>query len=337
MLSSEALNILSVCESDSTAQTVTIPKSVGQLDRGLYEQVDDVLTRLGGKWVRKSKVHQFPYDPAPLLAAVLESKELPPKNPTAFFPTPAPVIDRMLEALDMAWRAEARILEPSAGTGAICKALKHMACENKNDWQIECCEVLPINRAALTSSGFKLVADDFMAYKPKFKYDVIVMNPPFSVDGHKDCYVDHVYHAWQMLSDRGCLAAIVPPGWLYGGTSKMRNFREFVCDTFEIEEIGAGAFKDSGTGVNTYLIYAHKHDEKWRTQEYNGWVSHHAWSASLWMDNDRECYEAAHRAANRSQFESVAQDAVRKLLKQSIPLVLREKDIDELWTYYHQE
>ena len=41
----------------------------GQLDRSLYEEVNEVLVRLGGKWKGgRTKAHLFPYDPRPLVA-----------------------------------------------------------------------------------------------------------------------------------------------------------------------------------------------------------------------------------------------------------------------------
>jgi len=293
---------------------------------------------IGGKWVKKLKAHQFPYDPAPLFNAVLESKELPPKNPTAFYPTPKAVVDLMIDAVDLQCRwDETRILEPSAGTGAIVRAANNLKAELEREWKVDCCEILGVNRTALMNEGFNLVGDDFLSYNPADLYDVILMNPPFSLEGDKTAYITHVEHAWKLLEERGSFAAIVPGGWLYGSTKKLSDFREFVCDSLDFEEIGSGAFKESGTMVNTFLIYGNKMNENWRTEPYNGWCSHHAWNAGLWIDNDFELYQRVQRIKDREAFNQFCDDVVRKLLRDHLPCVLRSVDRDALWNYYNEQ
>lgn len=97
------------------------------------------------------------------------------------------------------------------------------------------------------------MATDFLSYTPEGPYDVIVMNPPFSVEGDKLAYVTHIEHAWSMLKEGGHLVAVVPPGWLYGSVKRVASFREFVCEHLDFQEVGAGVFKESGTMVNTFI------------------------------------------------------------------------------------
>lgn len=333
-LSSDALHILSACTADSEKQTVTLPPE--QLERSRYEEVDDVLQRIGGKWNKRLKAHLFPYDPSPLLTGVLSSKELPPKNPTAFYPTPAPVVELMIECADLQCRFEGtRILEPSAGTGAIMRGIQDMQQELDRDWTVHACEILNVNRAALLSEGVELVGEDFLRYESE-PYDVVIMNPPFSVEGDKTAYITHIEHAWRLLRDGGTLVSIVPGGWIFGSTKRLTQFREWVCDYLTIEEIGEGAFKDSGTLVNTYVIYGAKEETAWRTEPYNGWNSYHSWNASLWIDNDWESYRQLESAlTDRETFAEFCQDVVRRLLREGVSIVLRAEDIDTLWAHYN--
>jgi len=329
-LDRETLDVLRSCWSDSEQFTVSIPEELGTLERALYEDVDDVLKRLGGKWSKKLRAHQFPYNPTPLVAGVVASGERPPKNPTAFFPTPAPVVELMIECSKLSEFTTGYILEPSAGTGAIARAAQDVA----PNATVHCCEILPVNRAVLEGAGFEIVAEDFVSYKPSVQYDCILMNPPFSVDGDALAYITHIEHAWQMLREHGILCAIVPAGWLYGSTKRIKAFREFVCDYLDVAELGVGTFKESGTMVNTYLLYGEKSDAGWRAEPYNGWCSYHAWNASLWIDNEYEWYTAACKAQALEQFTSLCERICTELLKREVPILLRAADIESLWNHY---
>ncbi len=96
----------------------------GQLERSLYEEVNEVLTRLGGKWKGgKTAAHLFDtVDAAKLrdcLDIVLATGLMPAKNPNAFYFTPKPVQKRMLELFKAMIRLKSgmRFLEPSAVKG----------------------------------------------------------------------------------------------------------------------------------------------------------------------------------------------------------------------------
>ncbi len=330
-ISKEALSILTQSSVCSQTNTVTLP--TGELQRKIYEEVDDVLTRIGGKWNRKQKAHLFPYNPAPLFYAVIASRELPPKNPTAFFPTPDSVVRSMVEASGiMPYYTGLKILEPSAGTGAIAKYLRGYS--ESNDWQIDCCEVLPVNKQALVNEGFTIVAEDCLQHKPNFLYDAVLMNPPFGIDGNPTVYIDHIYHAWSLLKPNGHFAAIVPTGWITASNNKkVKAFRDFVANNLSYEEIGTGAFKDSGTIVNTGLIYGERSDN-WRTKPYNGWNSYHAWNTCLWIDNVQSLYFTAIKQQSLADFTKWIPEVERELWRENIPVALTEDDVKAIWNYY---
>src|SRR5207245_5405050 len=119
-------------------------------DRKLYEQVNKALDAMGGKWDRKAKAHVFPVDPAEKLKALMDTGEAPAKNPTDFFATPEALAERM--AVQIPEYAE-RILEPSAGTGAIALAIRNYCQRYHLEVEIDCCEVLPEFRMHLQDLG----------------------------------------------------------------------------------------------------------------------------------------------------------------------------------------
>lgn len=242
---------------------VTLPAV--KLEPPVYAEVNEVLVRLGGKWKRTGKpypdgtpkgVHVFPYDPEPLLCGVVEAGQMPPKNPTAFFPTPAPVVARLLELVGIPERVreDFRVLEPSAGTGAIADAVREAA----PSAHLALVEVLGINAATLRAKGHAVHECDFLDFDRRAPYDAIPMNPPFALDGDKTAWVTHVERAWEHLADGGELAAVVPSALSFHSGKRIAALRARVLEVGGWERLPDGAFKESGTGVNTCILYMAK-------------------------------------------------------------------------------
>lgn len=271
-----------------------------QLERAFYKQVDDVLVRLGGKWNGRKRVHLFPYDVTPAYQAVLDTGILPPKNPTAFFPTPAVLVERMVELAEL--HDGHLVLEPSAGTGAIADAVRATGAA------VHCCEVLDLNRAALERKGHILAGDDFTAYAPGPIYDAVLMNPPFSLDGDRLAYITHITHAWTLLKPGGVLIAITPTGFEYRQDRKTAEFREWLAGTGEWTLNGAGLFKESGTGIDTATIYIRKEALDWRREPYNGRPSWHAWAGELWLENQENWLRRAQQAIKAAPTDPLPTD-----------------------------
>jgi len=154
--------------------------------------------------------------------------------------------------------------------GEIASVIRLAAQEEGVSWNLDCCEFLDVNHPSLVSQGFNVVAREFMDYRPEEQYDVILMNPPFSLEGSPRAYIDHVMHAWSMLRKGGRFAAIVPGGWKYAQDKRASEFREFVCDQLCFEELGRGEFRESGAMVRAFLIYGEKLPILWRTKPYLG-------------------------------------------------------------------
>lgn len=282
-----------LCSAWCEGQIIKLPPD--QLERAVYEEVNEVIQRLGGQWKTNKKGHVFSfYDPAPLLAGVQSSGLMPPKNPTAFFPTPAGVIADMIRCIDYLPESP-RILEPSAGIGNIADAVS----ATYPDAVIDCCEILDLNRAVLESKGHVVVADDFLTWQPGAVYDAIVMNPPFSVAKDKTAWATHLMHAWSLLKDDGYLVCITPAAIEFRDDTTHKTIRDLVRQYGGIESIDAGAFKDSGTGVATCMAWMRKDDQSWRAQPYQGWPNYHQWLLFLHIDNDRQTTDAWHALIDR--------------------------------------
>ena len=144
-----------------------------------------------------------------------------------------------------------KVLEPSAGTGAIIDAI-HRSCP---DVIVDCYELMPENKEILSKKdNIRILGDDFTKCDVA-QYDKIIANPPFS----KNQDIRHVRRMYECLNSGGVLAAITGPHWEFGSESECKDFRKWLDDNggkkFEIEE---GAFKESGTGTKTIAVILKK-------------------------------------------------------------------------------
>ncbi len=226
-----------------------------QMDRPLYESVNKALASLGGKWNRKQRGHLFSGAAAGKLSAMLHTGVVPPKNPDAFFPTPSMVVDRMLDLARMAdlpKRRQPLMLEPSAGDGAIAKAVQR----DYGRYEIHCVESNTERAMELTAAGFPYVwNEDFLTWEPGAnRYDRIIMNPPFRVDGDATAWMTHVARALTLLDPFGILVCVVPSGFMYRVDKKHAAFREGLASGAHYDALDAKAFAKSGTTVNAGLL-----------------------------------------------------------------------------------
>lgn len=207
-----------------------------------------VVVALGGKW-RSRKGFVFPddVDAQELVRLALETGEILDPRKADFFATPAALADRVVALADI--RPGDRVLEPSAGRGAIALAVRRACPEAR----VICIEPLPDNRAVLEAEGFELIGSDFLLEGDVVgAFDAIVMNPPFS----KRADLVHVEHALHFLRPGGSLVAIMSAGAKYRDDKRGRAFRELVIDQLggRFEDNPNGSFLESGTGVRTVTL-----------------------------------------------------------------------------------
>ena len=216
-----------------------------QLDRDLYVRVNKVLEALGGKWNRGMRGHVFAEPAADKLAQALGTgKAVDIKKSYEFFPTPGHVVMTMLNLAPPS--AGMKILEPSAGRGAIADVVRDMC----PDCTLELVEIEEGNRKDLKARGHKIVGKDFLKFKKK-GYDRVFMNPPFS----KQQDIDHVTHALKLVKPGGSLVSVMSAGVRLRTNKKAEKFKELMEKyNATVEDIPAGTFEESGTGVNTILV-----------------------------------------------------------------------------------
>ncbi|EFI6369790.1 class I SAM-dependent methyltransferase [Escherichia coli] len=116
------------------------------------------------------------------------------------FVTPAPVCDRLVTLAGISNRDH--ILEPSAGTGAILRAIRDTA-------PVAMCDAVEINSGLVrylreNFNGVRVQCGDFMEWQPVQYYSRVIMNPPFS-HGQD---IRHILRAFSLLRPGGVLVAV---------------------------------------------------------------------------------------------------------------------------------
>jgi ParB family chromosome partitioning protein len=248
-ISAEVADILTQSTTDGTV--LTLPP--GQLDRPLYQAVDKVLKALGGKWDRHAGGHRFANPVTDVLAEALGTGHVvDQKKALEQFFTPPAVATRMVAALE--FTREARVLEPSAGGGALIEAIAKAS----PTAIIHAVELDPRLCAALRAKwGLRARIDegDFMSFQAQGSYDFVIMNPPFS----RGQDMAHVQRAFELLQPGGQLLAIMSPHWTFAENNAAREFRAFVGgQSHGWDALPEGAFTESGTGVSTGILTLRK-------------------------------------------------------------------------------
>ena len=160
-----------------------------------------------------------------------------------FFQTPPDVLQKMLDIARI--EKNDRVLEPSAGAGAIADALRGVCA-------LDCCEISPTLQRYLDAKGHKVVEGDFFDLSKELSYERIVMNPPF--EGLADA--EHIRHAFGFLAPGGRLVSIMSPSAFHGSQRKAQEFRDWFAEKEGcMEKLPEGSFKESGTGVSTCIVW----------------------------------------------------------------------------------
>lgn len=272
--SSESFSSITTEGLNEVAATKTIPSEVllvlqnqteckdntlkirGQLDRKLYAATDKVLQTLGGKWNRSAGCHIFQEEVWPMIAdAIATGQYVDAKQQFQFFETQDREIDMMIAACGKKLKG-AKLLEPSAGTGRIAKKMR-----DAGAGEIKCFEIQQKFVDQLKKDGFDATCADFLTVEPTGDFDIVTMNPPFT----RSQDIKHIMHAWEFLKPNGLLISIASPGYSYRGDRLAGDFREFLyANKADVTKIDSGAFKKSGTNIETVMIVAKKLKNKKR-------------------------------------------------------------------------
>jgi predicted RNA methylase len=272
---------------DVLRQATFDPGSVqinGRLERSLYLQVNKLLESAGGVWNRKRGAHVFRQNPATLfdlenekvlgqaasfetikaaLAAGVQTVVAP-----QLFPTPPDLARRMADEAGLL--AGKSVLEPSAGTGNLIRAIQNNATGFDCNLRVCAVEINPTlaeglkaqrNRTLYANEGnFAVVCADFLTVEPPRLgncdliikqlpiafFDAVIMNPPF-VNGQD---IAHIKHALKFLTTGGKLVALCANGPRQN--DQLRSMVEANGGLWEV--LPPDTFKESGTGVNAVLL-----------------------------------------------------------------------------------
>lgn len=176
-----------------------------------------------------------------------------------FYPTPEALAARMVDMVDT--QRVHFVLEPSAGKGDLVEKIKNkmryygysnITGKHGSDVEIDCIEKDGNLQNLLKGAGKRLIFDDFLKFETFKKYDLILMNPPFS-EGDK-----HLLKALEMMKNGGQVVCLLNAETLKNPYSNTR--REL---TQKLEQLDAeikyleGAFTEAErqTTVEVALIY----------------------------------------------------------------------------------
>lgn len=247
----DKLEVLKQCTIEGNI--VKLPS--GQLDRKLYQEVAKSLELIGGKWKgNKIMGFVFPSDPTELLEQIANGDKRNLKKEFQFFATPDKLADELVFQAQI--EPNHNILEPSAGQGAIIKAI-HRVFENNQF--VDYCELMDINCTFLSNiQGANYLNDDFLMLGKAFNnnYDRIIANPPFS----KNQDIDHIRKMYDVCKPGGRIVTIASKHWLLSSNKKETEFKNWLYNELEadVNTIDAGTFSESGTKIETCLIIIDK-------------------------------------------------------------------------------
>jgi protein-L-isoaspartate O-methyltransferase len=168
------------------------------------------------------------------------------------FPTPSELAARMVEEANI--EPSQDVLEPSAGTGAICKAI--LASEpTAKVFAVEIngrlCELLSQTITPREDADQRICRNvlqgDFLEQNGNLgQFDRILMNPPFE----NGADIKHIQHAMHMLKPGGRLVAICANGPRQ--QAALKPLAENSGGWYE--DLPAGTFASQGTNVSTALL-----------------------------------------------------------------------------------
>lgn len=183
-----------------------------------------------------------------------------------FYPTPPEVVRKMIEPYADRLR-KATILEPSAGSGAILDILVKEGVEKEYNVNGHVCsdtvwadpkrvysiESDPDLRLKLHEKGYRVIATDFLAFRPEHRFDLVVMNPPFR-NGD-----DHLLHAWDILPGGDIACLLNAETLLNPYTAARKRLAAIIAENGSSEILGP-VFKDAlrTTDVEVALVRLHK-------------------------------------------------------------------------------
>lgn len=234
-----------------SGNVLTLPNV--RLDRKVYLELAASLEIVGGKWTGgKTQGFVFEQDPTELVQKLIEI--LPTytniKKEFQFFATPNHTAEYLVSVADLP-DGEFKILEPSAGQGAIVKAI-----QKQTDNIVDCFELLPLNQIFLNRiENINILGNDFLQSVADSSYDFIIANPPFN----KGQDLQHVLKMYDHLKVGGRMVTVMSIGWQHSTNKKQKDFQTWLSvKDYTIDVLQRGTFATSGTDVETCILILDK-------------------------------------------------------------------------------
>ena len=178
-----------------------------QFNKKSYAEAKKWIEEAGGSWQGgKIQGFTFPFNPERVFSMLKEGKRCNLQQDYQFFETPADVADWLVMLAGGIYEDDT-VLEPSAGRGALIKAI-HRACPSVT---VECYELMPENREFLHTLSNVILLDEDFTKDSVGSYTKIIANPPFT--GNQD--IEHVRLMYDRLEEGGTLAAITSQHWKF--------------------------------------------------------------------------------------------------------------------------
>lgn len=252
-----------------------------------WETVVHIMGSLRCPWrqSRKRFVAHISLDPETLIDIAIKSGHVPDLHANDYFPTPPTGATELVNAIPDSLFIE-RVLEPSAGTGAIVTAIKAR-------WpaaHITAIETDPLNLTILghLHPDIKIVQADFLTWRPTEPFDACVMNPPFTANGG---YKAHIPHALGMLRTDCYLATLNTSGAI---TYNEQNqpWRAFLArHQAEIWRFKHD-FADTDVAIDAYLLQNTKWQWRYATPPH---LAQPAAMLGLYIGCDQKTYKMKER------------------------------------------
>lgn len=167
-----------------------------------------------------------------------------------FYPTPATLAAQAWAKFDN--RQFVRVLESSAGDGALAQAGTATPEYVFHRFPIDCCEIDIRHHALLREQGYAVVGLDFMEFAAGAHYSHIICNPPFRYGA------EHVVKAWDILWD-GEIVAILNAETLRNPFSPARRHLLRLVQSHGDLEYLSGAFScdDAERKCDVEIVLVH--------------------------------------------------------------------------------
>lgn len=222
-----------------------------QLKKETYNEVKSILEKLNGVWVKSINGFVFEKPIGEYITRLLDGEKINFNKEFQFFETPATVVEKMVLMAGIDSEFKGRILEPSAGRGAIVRGIFAAS-----DCVVDVCETMPENIQFLNTMGVNVVGQDYLEYAPIEKYDVIVANPPFT----KNQDIIHLQKMYNDLKSEGVIVCITSTHWQTTNNKTEKAFRKWLeTKRHSIQELPANTFEK--TAVKTLIVKIVKNNQ----------------------------------------------------------------------------